>query len=124
MFLYGESRETMMHVAGLLLFAPPPDADPDHLRHLIDEIRDNPPVHRPWNLQLRYPEFLRNPLQSWVEVDDVDIEYHVRRTALPSPGDERELGTVVSRLHGYSVDFHRPPWETHIIEGLEGGRFG
>jgi hypothetical protein len=47
----------------------------------------------------------------------------VRRTALPSPGDERELGIVVSRLHGHAVDFHRPPWEAHLIEGLEGGRF-
>src|SRR5437588_343835 len=36
MFLYLESRETMMHVAGLLTFAPPPDTPPDHLRRLVD----------------------------------------------------------------------------------------
>jgi WS/DGAT/MGAT family acyltransferase len=123
MFLYGESRETMMHVAGLLQFSPPPDADPDHLRHLMDEVRERPPVHRPWNMRLRTPDLLANPLQAWLEVDDVDVEYHVRRTALPSPGDERELGIVVSRLHGHAIDFHRPPWEAHLIEGLEGGRF-
>ena len=40
MFLYGESRETMMHVAGLLPFTPPPDAPPDYLRDLMDEIRE------------------------------------------------------------------------------------
>ncbi|MEO8700766.1 MAG: wax ester/triacylglycerol synthase family O-acyltransferase [Kofleriaceae bacterium] len=123
MFLYGESRETMMHVAGLMVFSPPPDADPDHLRHLMDEVREGAPVHRPWNMRLKSPDWLSNPLQSWQEIDDVDVEYHVRRTALPSPGDERELGVLVSRLHGYGVDFHRPPWETHLIEGLEGGRF-
>jgi WS/DGAT/MGAT family acyltransferase len=126
MFLYGESRETMMHVAGLLLFSPPPDADPDHLRHLMDEVRAGAAVQQPFNLKLRHPDMLRNPLQSWVEVDpaDVDLEYHVRRTALPSPGDERELGIIVSRLHGNPIDLHRPPWELHLIEGLEGGRFG
>jgi WS/DGAT/MGAT family acyltransferase len=47
----------------------------------------------------------------------------VRRSALPTPGDERELGILVSRLHGHHVDFHRPPWEMHLIEGLERGRF-
>ena len=123
MFLYLESRETMMHVAGLLTFAPPPDTPPDHLRKLVDEMRVSPVVHRPWNLKLRTPDLLVNPLQAWVEDKQMDLDYHVRRTALPSPGDERELGIVVSRLHGNPVDFHRPPWELHLIEGLEGGRY-
>jgi len=124
MFLYGESREQMMHVAGLMLFRPPPDAPHDHLRRLMDEVREGAIVQRPWNLRLRTPDLLWNPLQTWVEQDDVDLEYHVRRTALPAPGDERELGIVVSRLHGHHVDFHRPPWECHLIEGFEDGRFG
>lgn len=123
MFLYGESRETMMHVAGMMPFSPPRDAPPDYMRALMDEIRAGIAVHRPWNLRLRTPELLRNPLQTWIEDSDVDLEYHVRRSALPSPGDERELGILVSRLHGHPVDFHRPPWELHLIEGLEGGRF-
>jgi diacylglycerol O-acyltransferase len=123
MFLYGESRETMMHVAALMPFSPPPDASPDHLRHLMDEIREGAEVYRPWNLRLRTPDVLWNPLQSWVEEPEIDLEYHVRRSALPSPGDERELGIIVSRLHGNNIDFHRPPWEVHLIEGLERGRF-
>ena len=123
MFLYGESRETMMHVASLMPFSPPADAPPDLLRQLMDEVRAGPPVHSPWNQVLRSPDRLRSPLQSWVEADQVDLEYHVRRTALPSPGDERELGIVLSRLHGHQIDLHRPPWELHLIEGLEGGRF-
>lgn len=123
MFLYGESREMMMHVAGLMLFSLPREAPPDFLRRLMDEIRAGVAVHPPWNLRLRTPELLRNPLQAWVEDTEVDLEYHVRRSALPAPGDERELGILVSRLHGHSIDFHRPPWELHLIEGLEGGRF-
>ena len=123
MFLYGESRETMFHVAGMMPFSPPRDAPRDFMRALMDEIRAGVAVHRPWNLRLRTPEILRNPLQTWIEDTNVDLEYHVRRSALPSPGDERELGILVSRLHGHPIDFHRPPWELHLIEGLEGGRF-
>ena len=123
MFLYGESREQMMHVAGMMPFTPAPDASPDHLRELMNELRVTAPVASPWNLRLRTPDLLWNPLQSWVEESEVDLEYHVRRSALPSPGDERELGILVSRLHGHHVDFHRPPWEVHLIEGLERGRF-
>jgi diacylglycerol O-acyltransferase len=123
MFLYGESREQMMHVAGLMPFTPAPDSPPDLLRGLMDELRGSPPVCSPWNLKLSTPNLLWNPLQTWVEEPDVDLEYHIRRSALPSPGDERELGILVSRLHGYRVDLRRPPWEIHFIEGLERGRF-
>jgi WS/DGAT/MGAT family acyltransferase len=123
MFLYSESREQMMHVAGLMPFTPAPDSPPDLLRGLMDELRGPPPVCSPWNLKLQTPNLLWNPLQGWVEEPDIDLEYHIRRSALPSPGDERELGILVSRLHGYRVDLHRPPWEVHFIEGLERGRF-
>lgn len=123
LFLYGESPETMMHVASLLPFTPAPDAGPEHLRHLLDELRAARDIQPPWNLRLRYPDFLKHPLQSWVSAEDVDVDYHVRRSALPAPGDERELGVLVSRLHSNPVDFSRPPWEVHLIEGLEGGRF-
>ena len=123
MFLYGESREQRMHVAGMMPFTPAPDSSPDQLRELMNELRAGAAVRPPWNLKLRTPDFLWNPLQSWTEVPAVDLEYHVRRSALPSPGDERELGILVSRLHGHHVDLRRPPWEMHLIEGLERGRF-
>ena len=122
MFLAAENRESMMHVGGMLTFTLPADAPPNFLRQVADELRGDVPVYSPWNLRLRTPDFLSNPLQAWVE-DEVDLEYHVRRSALPSPGDERELGILVSRLHSIPIDFHRPPWEVHFIEGLSGGRF-
>ena len=123
MFLVGETRETMFHVAGLMQFSPPPGAPRDYLRTLMDEVRAGVTVHYPWNLRLKSPNLLSHPTQNWIEDNDLDLEYHVRRSALPSPGDERELGILVSRLHGYPIDFHYPPWECHLIEGLEGGRF-
>ncbi len=122
-FLAAESRESMMHVGGLFPFTPPPDAPPDFLRGLMEELRDLPGVESPWDLKLRHPEMLTSPLQRWVPDRDFDLGYHVRRSALPSPGDERELGILVSRLHSHQMDFHRPLWELHFIEGLSGGRF-
>ncbi|MGH7295339.1 MAG: WS/DGAT/MGAT family O-acyltransferase [Polyangiaceae bacterium] len=122
-FLAGETRESMMHVGVLAPFSPPADPRPDFFRSLVEELRARPKANPPWTMKLRHPELLASPLQAWVEDDDFDIDYHVRRSALPWPGDERELGILVSRLHSNKIDFHRPPWEVHFIEGLEGGRF-
>jgi diacylglycerol O-acyltransferase / wax synthase len=123
LFLAAESRESMMHVGGLLVFTPPADAGPGFLRAITDELRNATTAQPPWNLKLRRPEVLKNPLQSWVVDEEFDLDYHVRRSALPAPGDERELGVLVSRLHSIQMDFHRPLWEVHFIEGLERGRF-
>ena len=126
-FLSAERRDVMMHVGSLLEFSPPPGASAEHAhelgRQLREELGKAMKVERPWNLRLAHPDLLASPLQAWVEDPAVEIEYHVRRSALASPGDERELGTLVSRLHGTPLDFHRPPWEAHFIEGLENGRF-
>ena len=122
MFLWTETPETMMHVASLMPFTPPAGAGPTYLREVLDEAREEP-VLSPWNMKLTHPFLLRHPLQAWVEDENFDFDYHVRRSALASPGDERELGILVSRLHSHQLDFTRPPWELHVIEGLEGGRF-
>ncbi len=124
MFLAAESRESMMHVGALALFDPPPDMSPTWLRDLADELRHGPPLGKPWNLKLKNPDFLADPRQAWVEDERPDIDYHLRRSGLPSPGSERELGVLVSRLHGTRLDFDRPPWEMHLIEGFGDGRFG
>jgi diacylglycerol O-acyltransferase len=122
MFLWGETAETMMHVASLMPFTPPEGAGPEFIEQVYEEMLDAP-VCPPWNQRLTHPHILRHPAQAWVEDDRFDIDYHVRRSALPAPGDERQLGIVVSRLHSHQLDFSRPPWEVHLIEGLEGGRY-
>lgn len=121
-FLYSESSTTMMHVGALMPFTPPSGVPPDLLRQLVDESKASEVVE-PWSLRLSHPELLYHPTQSWVVDDNFDLDYHVRRSALASPGDERELGIPVSRLHSHALDLRRPPWEVHFIEGLEGGRF-
>ncbi|AEV71721.1 acyltransferase, WS/DGAT/MGAT [Mycolicibacterium rhodesiae NBB3] len=122
LFLYGETPSSMMHVAALMPFTPPDDAPANYLRQMFEETR-HLEVVEPWNLKLSHPRMLFRPDQSWVKDEKFDIDYHVRRSALASPGDERELGILVSRLHSQNIDFTRPPWELHFIEGLEGGRF-
>src|SRR6478672_2675134 len=122
MFLYGETPSTMMHVGGLMPFTPPPGAPPDFLRRLLDDTKLEKVVS-PWNRKLTHPTLLYRPDQAWVVDTHFDLDYHVRRSALASPGDERELGILVSRLHSNALDLRRPPWEMHFIEGLEGGRF-
>ncbi|MFB1294121.1 wax ester/triacylglycerol synthase family O-acyltransferase [Mycobacterium sp. pW049] len=122
LFIYGETSSSKMHVAGLLPFTPPPDAPSDYLRRMVDEARSQEVV-APWNRKLANPRLQFSPLHSWVTDKDFDFDYHVRRSALASPGDERELGVLVSRLHSNHLDLTRPPWELHVIEGLEGGRF-
>ena len=60
---------------------------------------------------------------SWEQDDEIDLEYHVRLSALPRPGRYRELFELTSRLHGTLLDRHRPLWEMQLIEGVEGRRF-
>ncbi|MDA2990689.1 MAG: wax ester/triacylglycerol synthase family O-acyltransferase [Actinomycetota bacterium] len=58
----------------------------------------------------------------WIDDPDFDITYHVRRSALPSPGTDAQLHDLVSRLAGRPLDRTRPLWEMYLIEGLERNR--
>ena len=117
-----ESRATPNHVGGLLTFRLPEDAPRDFLRRMMAEFRGQRSFAPPWNRRLK-DSFALNPVQTWIEDDDIDLEYHVRHAALPWPGGERELGELVGRLHSTPLDLHRPPWECTIIEGLDDRRF-
>jgi len=120
-WLLVESRDTPMHIAGLMPFSLPDDAGPDFLHDLMADLRTPRGVVAPWSFRLQRPG-LTHPLPCWAE-GEVDLEYHVRHSALPSPGGERELGQLVARLHSQPLDLGRPPWEFHLIEGLAGRRF-
>ena len=121
-FLIQEAREHPMHVGGLQLFHLPPGADEDYVGDLYRQLLTYTDVAP---MFARRP---RDPVESvgnfwWRTETDVDIEYHVRRSALPRPGRIRELLELVSRLHGSLLDRHRPLWEYHVIEGLPDNRF-
>ena len=121
-FLIPETRTSPMHVGGLQVFELPPDHGPDHVHKIYERLLASTEVA---------PLFRRRPHRSpatlaqwtWVEDDEIDLEHHVRHSALPHPGTVRELLALVSRLHGSLLDRSRPLWEAHLIEGLEGDRF-
>jgi diacylglycerol O-acyltransferase / wax synthase len=131
MFLGGESREQPMHVGGLMLFELPEGAGRDHV--FPESSRDF--VSRLYHEMVAAPEVnpvfarrVRNrPVDlgywSWEQDDEIDLEYHVRLSGLARPGRFRELFELTSRLHGTLLDRHRPLWEMHLIEGVEGRRF-
>jgi len=120
-FLLAESRRMPMHVGGLELFRPPPDAGPDAARTLYESLLRADEIA---------PLFLRRPHRSpatgghfvWQSDPHFDIEYHVRHSALPRPGRVLELLALCSRLHGTRLARERPLWEAHVIEGLADGR--
>ena len=58
----------------------------------------------------------------WLDDADFDITYHVRRSALPSPGSDEQLHELVARLAARPLDKSRPLWEMYLVEGLEKNR--
>jgi WS/DGAT/MGAT family acyltransferase len=121
-FLLGESREHPMHVGGLSLYEPPQGAGREFVREFYDGLVAQ---------QDFQPTFLKRPATffggianlGWSYDKDLDINYHVRRSGLPSPGRVRDLLELTSLLHSSLLDRHRPLWEAYVIEGLKDGRF-
>ena len=123
-WLMVESDDTPMHVGTLQILKLPEDAPETFLRDMVERMKVAGNVQPPWRYKLLSGTKLGRTLApAWVEDDSLDLDYHVRHSALPKPGSERELGVLVSRLHSHPLDFARPLWECHIIEGLEGNRF-
>ena len=121
-WLLMESRERPMHVATLLIYSLPDECEPGYLQGLVAALRESTEFADPFNRRLSNGGFSKL-MPSWERDFDLDMDYHVRHLALPEPGGERELGMLISRLHSNQMDFDRPLWEYHVIEGLEGGRF-
>jgi WS/DGAT/MGAT family acyltransferase len=121
-FLLPETREQPMHVGGLQLFQRPAGAGKDFLNDMhadLVAVEEVAPIFR------RRAHRSISTLGQWAWEDDheLDLEHHVRHSALPRPGRIRELLALTSRLHSTLLDRHRPLWEMHLIEGLQDGRF-
>ena len=123
-FLLAESRETPMHVGGLSLYTLPEGADDEaFLASLADNMRDARELLSPFGDRLHTGRLgLAGPAE-WEPDPRLDLDYHVRHSALPKPGRYLELFTLVSRLHGTLLDRNRPLWEMHLIEGLRDRQF-
>ncbi|MGW5228564.1 WS/DGAT/MGAT family O-acyltransferase [Nocardia niigatensis] len=121
-FLALESREHPMHVGGLQLFEPPADAGPEFTQELFEAFASKTEVRTRFR---RKPSRLLGGFSSlaWSHAETVDLDYHLRRSALPAPGGMGDLLDLTERLHGILLDRHRPLWEARLIEGLSDGRF-
>lgn len=115
-FLYLETPQQLMHVCGLFVLDPSTMPEPYSFRGLQqqieDAIRDVPTFTRKLR---RVPLGLDHPI--WVRDAGFDIERHVHRLALPSPGGYEELTSLAAHLAGQPLDRSRPLWEMWVIEG-------
>jgi diacylglycerol O-acyltransferase / wax synthase len=80
--------------------------------HLLDPLRYQL-VGIPWKLH--------HPM--WLENCPVDLDYHLRRVQVPSPGGRRELDAVIGQIASTPLDRGRPLWEFHFAEGMADDRF-
>ncbi|MFD6397421.1 wax ester/triacylglycerol synthase family O-acyltransferase [Nocardia sp. NPDC060249] len=120
-FLWGESDSNLMNIAHLDIFRLPPDAGPDFVSNMVEDLSTYTSATSPFDRRLD-SALVSRVLPRWRSVDAPDIDYHLQRHVLPAPGGQRELGALVSRLHGIPMDRSHPLWQLHVIEGLDDGR--
>ena len=123
-FLIAENRQVPMHVAGLHLFTLPDDVDEHRFLHsLAENLRATGELQPPFGERLKFGLLGAFGPVYWEPDDGLDIDFHIRHSALPEPGRYRELFALVSRLHSVLLDRNRPLWEIHLIEGLQNRQF-
>lgn len=111
-----EGRDTPLHMGVLLYLRPVGEVDEAALSLARQWQQALPVAPWTWRIERRLGRTPRYAVDG-----RIDIEYHFRVSALPRPGGERELGELVSRLHGKRLELDRPAWEVHLIEGLRSG---
>jgi diacylglycerol O-acyltransferase len=120
-FLYLETSAQLLHVCGLIVLDPatmPGGYDFGEFKDELERRIDGVPMFRRKLKQV--PLGIDHPV--WVNDDDFDIDRHVHRMALPSPGGDRELADLMGHMAGIPLDRSRPLWEFVVIEGLESGK--
>ena len=120
-FLYLETPAQMLHVCGIIVLDPSTMPDGYTFDGMKEELASRVTPIPSFRRKLRtVPLHLDHPI--WVDDEDFDIDRHVHRLALPSPGGEKELSDVCAHLAGIPLDRSRPLWEMWVIEGLPDGK--
>jgi diacylglycerol O-acyltransferase len=115
-FLHVEDSVTHMHIGSVGIFEGPPPG-PGAVQ---DAIAARLPLVPRYRQKVRFvPLALGRPM--WVDDPHFNLEYHVRRTALPSPGGPAELRNLVGRVMSQQLDRAKPLWEIWVAEGLDDG---
>src|SRR6185437_251619 len=117
-FLAQERRSSHMHVGAVLLFEGPPPAHDELIEHVESRLHLVPRYRQ----KLAFPRLeMGRPI--WVDDPQLNIEYHVRHTALPSPGSIDELRLLAGRIFSQRLDRSKPLWEIWLVQGLSDKRF-
>ena len=117
MFLHLEDDNTHMHVASVTIF----DGSVDY-QAAIDEVTRRLHLVPRFRQKLAFvPLGLERP--QWVDDPHFNIEYHLRHTALPEPGDEEQLKRLAGRIMSQPLDRSKPLWEIWLIDKMVGDRF-
>jgi len=117
-FLHVENDVTPMHIGGVSIFEGPPPSF-DELSKMVEGKLHHTPRYRQ---KVRFvPLGVSEPM--WVDDPYFDVAYHLRHTAVPSPGTGAQLRTMAARVFSQHLDRARPLWEIWMVEGLEHGRW-
>jgi diacylglycerol O-acyltransferase / wax synthase len=117
LFLHLEDDKTHMHVASLTIF----EGSVDY-RAAVDEVARRLHLVPRFRQKLAFVPFNQGrPV--WVDDPHFNIEYHLRHTALPEPGDEEQLKKLAGRIMSQPLDRSKPLWEIWLVDKLVGDRF-
>ncbi len=117
-FLHMERAGAHMHVASTILFDGSPPSHEEFRTQIESRLHQVPRFRQ----KLRFVPFGQGrPV--WVDDPFLNLDYHVRRTALPAPGSEEQLRNLASRIFSQQLDRSKPLWELWLVEGFEGDRF-
>ena len=120
-FLAAERPSQPLHMMGLLILDPTTVPGGYGFERFRDFLAQQMPVLPPLRRRLvEVPLGLARPW--WIEESEIDIDAHVRRAAVPSPGGPREVAEMAAEMMERPLDRSRPLWEMVLVEGLEGGR--
>jgi diacylglycerol O-acyltransferase / wax synthase len=117
-FLTNETSNAHMHVGGILIFEGPPPAYNDFLEHVRSRLHLVPRFRQ----KLAFPP-VETGRPFWIDDPNFNLAYHVRHSALPSPGSEEQLRNIAGRLFSQALDRSKPLWELWLVQGLERNRF-
>jgi WS/DGAT/MGAT family acyltransferase len=123
-FLAIETANVHMHVGSVHLFQGQP-LRASHGGLDLERIRvlSEPALRRSGRFRQRIEHIPMFGHPVWVDDPRFKLDYHLRHTSLPEPGDMRQLKRLAGRIFSQKLDLHRPLWEMWIVEGLEDGRF-
>ena len=119
-FLQAEDEEPgiSLAIASIAVFEGPPPTPEEFATLMAGRL---PLIPRYRQKAREVPLDLGPPV--WVDDPEFDLDYHLRRTALPAPGGDEELAALMGRLMSTRLDRSRPLWEYYVVEGLADGRW-